>query len=104
MGQAEREATLERQREGIARGEARRPLQGPCADRATAGCRGSPTEAEGIRPSDIALRLGIGRASVYRVLGAVTGGVGVGSRADTTRRVVTSFGSALERGSLMCVP
>ncbi len=28
----------------------------------------------GVKPSEIALRLGIGRASVYRVLGATAGG------------------------------
>jgi DNA invertase Pin-like site-specific DNA recombinase len=27
-------------------------------------------KAEGVRPSEIAVRLGIGRASVYRVLGS----------------------------------
>jgi DNA invertase Pin-like site-specific DNA recombinase len=36
VGQAEREATLERQREGNRTGESAAPLQGACADRSAA--------------------------------------------------------------------
>jgi DNA invertase Pin-like site-specific DNA recombinase len=50
IGQAEREAMLERQRHGIAKAKL-------------------ALKAEGVRPSEIAVRRGIGRASVYRVLG-----------------------------------
>jgi DNA invertase Pin-like site-specific DNA recombinase len=40
VGQAEREAMLERNRQG----QARRPLQGPCADRQAAGGRDHPAQ------------------------------------------------------------
>lgn len=75
VGQAEREAMLERQREGIARAKREHRYKGrvPTARRQAAEV--ARLKAEGVRPSEIAIRLGIGRASVYRVLGAVTGGV-----------------------------
>lgn len=72
VGQAEREAMLERQREGIARAkrEGRNKGRVPTARRqATEIVR---LQSEGVRPSEIASRLGIGRASVYRVLAART--------------------------------
>ena len=69
-GQAEREAMLERQREGIAKAKREGRYKGRVPTP-----RGKVDEIirlkkEGIRPSEIASRLGIGRASVYRVLGA----------------------------------
>jgi DNA invertase Pin-like site-specific DNA recombinase len=69
VGQAEREAMLERQREGIAKAKREGRYKGrvPTARRLAAEIAG--LKAEGVRPSEIALRLGIGRASVYRVLG-----------------------------------
>src|SRR4051812_26326068 len=69
VGQAEREAMLERQREGIAKAKAEGRYKGrkPTARRlATEIMR---LKGEGVTPSEIARRLGIGRASVYRVLG-----------------------------------
>ena len=66
VGQAEREAMLERQREGIARAKAYKSRV-PTARRQAAEIIRLKTE--GVRPSEIATRLGIGRASVYRVLG-----------------------------------
>ena len=70
VGQAEREAMLERQREGISRAKAQGRYKGrvPTARRQAAEV--ARLKAEGVRPSEIASRLGIGRASVYRVLGA----------------------------------
>src|SRR5580700_3044326 len=64
----ERELMLERQREGVARAKAEGKYKGrkPTA-RARAG-EVKALKAEGVRPVDIARRLGIGRASVYRVL------------------------------------
>ena len=73
VGQAEREAMLERQREGImkAKREGRYKGRVPTARRKAAEI--IRLKQEGVRPSEIASRLGIGRASVYRVLGTQTG-------------------------------
>jgi DNA invertase Pin-like site-specific DNA recombinase len=70
VGQAEREAMLERQREGIAKAKREGRYKGrvPTARRQAAEV--ARLKAEGVRPSEIASRLGIGRASVYRVLGS----------------------------------
>jgi len=69
VAQFEREMMLERQREGIAKAKAEGKYKGraPTA-RAKADQARSLVEA-GIGPSEIARRLGIGRASVYRILG-----------------------------------
>ena len=74
VGQAEREAMLERQREGIAQAKREHRYKGrvPTARRQAAEV--ARLKAEGVRPSEIALRLGIGRASVYRVLGSQAAG------------------------------
>jgi DNA invertase Pin-like site-specific DNA recombinase len=64
----EREMMLEREREGIARME----VEGKYRDRKpTARTRSAEVIAlvsDGVRPTDIARQLGIGRASVYRIL------------------------------------
>ena len=72
VGQAEHEAMLERQREGIAKAKREGGTKAVCRPP-----DGRPAEIirlkeEGVRPSEIASKLGIGRASVYRVLGAQT--------------------------------
>ena len=68
VGQAEREAMLERQREGIARAKAqgRYKVDVPTARRRSAEIVG--LKEAGVRPSEIAVRQGIGGASVHRVL------------------------------------
>ena len=68
VGQAEREAMLERQREGIAKAKAEGRYKGrvPTARRKAAEI--IRLKDASVRPSEIASRLGIGRASVYRVL------------------------------------
>lgn len=68
FAQFEREMMLERQREGIARARAEGKYKGrkPTA-RARAG-EVRALRAEGLGATEIARRLGIGRASVYRIL------------------------------------
>jgi DNA invertase Pin-like site-specific DNA recombinase len=64
----EREMMLERQREGIARAKSQGKYRGR---KPTARARSPEVVAlisDGVRPSDIARQLGIGRASVYRIL------------------------------------
>ncbi|CAM4203129.1 Resolvase/Recombinase [Roseomonas mucosa] len=68
VAEFERALMLERQREGIAKAKA----EGRYKGRAPTARRQAETvmklRAEGISPTDIAKRLGIGRASVYRIL------------------------------------
>jgi DNA invertase Pin-like site-specific DNA recombinase len=68
IGQFEREMMLERQREGIAKakGEGKYKGRAPTAQAKAAEARALRTE--GVGATEIAKRLRIGRASVYRVL------------------------------------
>jgi DNA invertase Pin-like site-specific DNA recombinase len=64
----EREMMLERQREGIAKAKSEGKYKGR---KPTARARSTEVVAlisDGVRPTDIARQLGIGRASVYRIL------------------------------------
>ena len=70
VGQAEREAMLERQREGIAKAKAQGRYKGRVPTARRKADEIIRLKEEGVRPSEIASRLGIGRASVYRVLGS----------------------------------
>ena len=68
VAQFEREMMLERQREGIAKAKADGKYNGR---KPTAQAKAADVMAlqhEGIGPSEIARRLRIGRASVYRIL------------------------------------
>jgi DNA invertase Pin-like site-specific DNA recombinase len=70
VGAFERELMLERQREGVARAKAEGKYKGR---KPTARAKADEIKAlksEGVRPVEIARRLGVGRASVYRVLAA----------------------------------
>jgi DNA invertase Pin-like site-specific DNA recombinase len=69
VAEFERALMLERQREGIAKAKAEGKYQGraPTAQRQAEKVRQMKTE--GMRPTEIARHLGIGRASVYRILG-----------------------------------
>lgn len=68
IAEFERALMLERQREGIAKAKADGKYRGraPTARRQAEMVRG--LKAEGLRPLDIAARLGISRSSVYAVL------------------------------------
>jgi DNA invertase Pin-like site-specific DNA recombinase len=65
----ERELMLERQREGIAKAKAEGKYRGRKPTARAKAAEIKTLKAAGIRPTDIARRLGIGRASVYRVMG-----------------------------------
>jgi DNA invertase Pin-like site-specific DNA recombinase len=64
----EREMMLERQREGIAKAKAEGKYRGRKPTARARAAEIAALKADGVRPVDIARRLGIGRASVYRIL------------------------------------
>jgi DNA invertase Pin-like site-specific DNA recombinase len=70
VAEFERGLMLERQREGIAKakGEGRYRGRVPTAQRQADAVR--KLRADGVKPAEIARQVGIGRASVYRILGA----------------------------------
>ena len=68
VGQAEREGMLERQREGILRAKAQHRYKGRVPTVRRQAREIIRLRADGIRPAEIARKLGVGRASVYRVL------------------------------------
>jgi DNA invertase Pin-like site-specific DNA recombinase len=69
----ERDLMLERQREGIAKAKAEGKYKGRAPTARRQAAEVTKMRAEGVRPADIARTLGIGRASVYRILGAAEG-------------------------------
>jgi DNA invertase Pin-like site-specific DNA recombinase len=70
VGTFERELMLERQREGVARAKAAKKYEGRKPTARARSAEVTALKADGVRPVDIARRLGVGRASVYRILGA----------------------------------
>jgi DNA invertase Pin-like site-specific DNA recombinase len=68
VGQAERESMLERQREGIAKAQREGKYKGRAPTVRRRAIEIMRLKEAGITPTEIAVRLGIGRASVYRVL------------------------------------
>jgi DNA invertase Pin-like site-specific DNA recombinase len=65
---SEREMMLERQREGIAKAKQEGRYRGRKPTARARAAEIAALKADGVRPVDIARRLGIGRASVYRIL------------------------------------
>jgi DNA invertase Pin-like site-specific DNA recombinase len=64
----EREMMLERQREGIAKAKSAGKYKGRKPTARTRSAEVIALVSDGVRPTDIARQLGIGRASVYRIL------------------------------------
>lgn len=81
VAEFEREIMLERQREGIAKAKAEGKYKGRAP---TARAKSEDVvrlHREGVGGSEIAKRLGIGRASVYRILGTSSTKIIIGSKA-----------------------
>jgi DNA invertase Pin-like site-specific DNA recombinase len=76
VGKAESDAMLDRQREGIAKAKAQGRYKGRVPTVRRQAAEIIRLKEAGIRPSEIASRLRIGRASVYRVLEARDAGHG----------------------------
>jgi DNA invertase Pin-like site-specific DNA recombinase len=70
IGQFEREMMLERQREGIAKAKSEGKYRGRAPTARAKSDDVHKLAAEGIGAAEISRRLGIHRASVYRVLAA----------------------------------
>ena len=70
VGQFEREMMLERQREGIAKAKRDGRYKGRAPTVRRQAAEIIRLKDAGVTPTEIATRLGIGRASVYRVLGS----------------------------------
>lgn len=68
MAQFEREMMLERQREGIAKAKLDGKYKGRKPTARAKSTDVSKLRSEGMGPTEIAKRLGMGRASVYRIL------------------------------------
>ena len=68
VGQAERETMLERQREGIAKAQREGKYKGRAPTVRRRAEEIIRLKEAGVSPTEIAMRLGVGRASVYRVL------------------------------------
>jgi DNA invertase Pin-like site-specific DNA recombinase len=69
VAQFERELMLERQREGIAKARAEGRYRGRAPTARARSAEVLELHAAGVGPARIARRLGIGRSSVYRILG-----------------------------------
>lgn len=68
VAEFEREIMLERQREGIAKAKAAGKYKGRAPTARAKADEVLALKADGVGPSEIARRLGLGRASVYRIL------------------------------------
>ena len=70
IAQFERELMLERQREGVAKAKAEGKYKGRAPTARAKAPEVLRLHKEGVGPTEIAKRIGIGRASVYRILAA----------------------------------
>lgn len=68
VAEFERAIMLERQREGIAKAQAAGRYKGRKPTAREKATEVMQLHKDGVRPTDIAMQLGIGRASVYRIL------------------------------------
>lgn len=68
VAEFEREIMLERQREGIAKAKAAGKYRGRSPTARAKAEEVYALAANGVKPAEIAKRVGIGRASVYRIL------------------------------------
>lgn len=73
VAEFERALMLERQREGIAKAKDAGKYKGRAPTARRKADEIQRLRADGVKPTEIAERLGIGRASVYRVLGEAQG-------------------------------
>ena len=77
IGQFEREIMLERQREGVQRAKREGKYKGRAPTARAKSAEIVQLAGEGVKREDIAARLGVGVASVHRVLAEKAGGAGV---------------------------
>lgn len=73
VAEFERGLMLERQREGIAKAKAEGKYQGRAPTARRQAEEVLKLKRDGVKPTEIAARLSIGRASVYRILGDAEG-------------------------------
>ena len=76
VAEFEREVMLERQREGIARAKAEGKYRGRQPTARAQATAVIDLFRQGVTPTEIAKRLGIGRASAYRIVKDLTNTVG----------------------------
>jgi DNA invertase Pin-like site-specific DNA recombinase len=70
VGEFEREIMLERQLDGIAKAKAEGKFKGRAPTARAKSKEVKALEQDGLNPAEIARRVGIGRASVYRIIRA----------------------------------
>lgn len=93
VAQFEREIMLERQREGIAKAKAEGKYKGRSPTARAKTDQVLTLKAEGIGPAEIARHLGIGRASVYRILKEQQAGAQEAPETDPLAMVATPTAS-----------
>lgn len=82
VAEFEREIMLERQREGIAKAKVAGKYRGRKPTARAKAAEVMALKSDGVGPAEIARRLGMGRASVYRILNDQQDGAGAEQAAD----------------------